>query len=252
MKLNKILVMSTSAALFATVLLAGTQTTHWGYSGHEGPEHWGELESDNVMCKLGHNQSPINIKKSVEIDATNLEKIEFHYDSATTEVLNNGHTIQVNLEAGSSMKIDGKVFVLKQFHFHTPSENIVEGKSFPLEAHMVHVAEDGSLAVIAILFENGNENSLLKKVWEKMPHKSDEKVALAISAQEISEFLPKDKEYYRFEGSLTTPPCSEGVIWLVFKAYDTVSPAQVKEFLNVMHHPNNRPVQDIGARKVIN
>jgi carbonic anhydrase len=113
------------------------------------------------------------------------------------------------------------------------------------------VAKDGSLAVVAILFEEGNENPLLKKVWEKMPLEAGKEVSTSIASQEINAFLPEDKSYYRFTGSLTTPPCSEGVRWFVLKSYDTVSKEQVEQFLHVMHHPNNRPIQDIGARKVL-
>lgn len=113
------------------------------------------------------------------------------------------------------------------------------------------MAKDGSLAVVAILFEEGNENPLLKKVWEKMPLEAGKEVSTSIVSQEINTFLPEDKSYYRFTGSLTTPPCSEGVRWFVLKSYDTVSKEQVEQFLHVMHHPNNRPIQDIGARKVL-
>jgi carbonic anhydrase len=247
----KLLKMVASSVLLTTTIFAAEYSTHWGYTGHASPEHWGDLDSKNVMCKLGHNQSPINITRDIEVDTKNLEPIHFNYNSESSSVVDNGHTIQVNIKKGSSIAIDGKVFELKQFHFHTPSENEIDGKHFPLEAHLVHMANDGSLAVVAILFEEGEENPLLQKVWAKMPHKAGEKAKVAVTAEEINKFLPKDKSYYRFDGSLTTPPCSEGVRWFVFKLYDTVSKAQVEEFLHVMHHPNNRPIQDIGARKVL-
>jgi carbonic anhydrase len=236
--------------LFATTIFAA-DGDHWGYTGHASPEHWGDIDSKNIMCKLGHNQSPINIQKDIEIDSKNLEALKFHYVTGAKNIVNNGHTVQVNIEDGSTLEIDGKSFVLKQFHFHTPSENEIDSKYFPLEAHLVHMASDGSLAVVAILFEEGASNPLLAKVFSKMPKKEGETVGCGLNSKALNDFLPKEKTYYRFEGSLTTPPCSEGVRWFVFKTYDTVAKEQVESFLHVMHHTNNRPIQDIGARKVL-
>lgn len=252
MKLRKIVVSGFVATFLSVILLADGHGTHWGYTGHEGAENWGDLAPEYSMCKLGKAQTPINIEKKVLACTNDLQKIKFDYTTASTEVLNNGHTIQVAIEDGSSIEIDGIKFTLKQFHFHTPSENQIEGKNFPLEAHLVHASKDGELAVIALMFENGAENPLIKKVWEAMPHEVDKKTPLVLSAKEINAFLPEKKQYYRFDGSLTTPPCSEGVRWFVLKKYVTISPAQVEEFLHTVHHENNRPIQPINARKVMN
>ena len=232
--------------------IAEKHVTHWGYTGHGGPEEWGDLSPENIMCKKGASQSPINIEKSVSVATKGLEKIGFNYTTATTGVLNNGHTIQVNFENGSSIKLDGIEFNLKQVHFHTPSENQISSKSFPLEAHFVHASKDGALAVLALMFEDGRENLFIKKVWENMPHEADKTTPLVLLAKDVNAFLPKDRSYYRFNGSLTTPPCSEGVRWLVLKNYSKISKKQVEEFLHVMHHENNRPIQPVNARKVIN
>lgn len=247
----KIATLACSLALGAMALVASdAHQAHWGYTGKYSPEHWGDISPETHMCKAGKNQSPINITKSVGVDAE-LEAIGFHYKSAAHEVLNNGHTIQVNVEGGSFITVDGIDFELKQFHFHTPSENTLEGQSFPLEAHFVHAAKDGSLAVVAVLFKEGKENAILSKVWHEMPHKAGASKKMQISAKELNAFLPKERDYFRFEGSLTTPPCSEGVRWLVLKEQEEASKEQVAKFLHVMHHPNNRPVQPIGARRVI-
>ncbi|MDD2789551.1 MAG: carbonic anhydrase family protein [Sulfurimonas sp.] len=250
MKINKLIVSSVAALALSTVLFADGHATHWGYTGHEGPANWGDLDEKYTMCKLGINQSPINISKDVEIDAVDLKPIAFNYVTGASEVINNGHTIQVNIKEGSSITIDGIEFSLKQFHFHTPSENQIEGKNFPLEAHFVHASKDGQLAVVAVMLEDGVENPLIKQIWKKMPHKGDEKNGCGLSSKQINDFLPKNKDYYRFSGSLTTPPCSEGVRWLVMKNYSTISTAQTKEFSELFHGANNRPVQAIGARKV--
>lgn len=252
MKLKKFVAGCFTATLLCSSLLASGHSTHWGYTGHESPENWGNLSTDFSMCKDGKNQSPINISSSVSVESSNMQKIAFDYSSEISSVINNGHTIQVNFEKGSSIKIDGIAFNLIQFHFHTPSENQIEGKHFPLEGHFVHAAKDGSLAVVALMFEDGIENTFIKKVWAKMPHKAGEKNTISISAKEINALLPNNKDYYRFSGSLTTPPCSESVRWFVLKNYSTISKSQVKEFIGLFHnHPNIRPIQPINARKVM-
>ncbi len=248
MKLNKVLL---GSLFLASSLLAGGHSTHWGYTGHEDPSNWGDLDSKYTMCKDGSSQSPINISKSVTIETKGLEKIIFNYKTGASEVVNNGHTVQVNIKDGSSITVDGINFSLKQFHFHTPSENQIEGQNFPLEAHFVHASKDGKLAVVAVMFEDGKENPVLKKIWNKMPHKAGGNVTCGVSSKVVNSILPKDKSYYRFNGSLTTPPCSEGVRWLVMKNYSYISSTQTKEFLELFHHANNRPIQAINARKVI-
>ncbi len=248
MKLIKVLA---GGLLVATSLLAGGHSAHWGYTGHEGPSNWGDLDPKYEMCKLGSSQSPINISSDAVVATTGLAKIDFNYRTAASKVLNNGHTVQVNMKGGSSIKVDGITFDLKQFHFHTPSENNIEGKSFPLEAHFVHASKDGKLAVVALMFEDGKENPILKKIWSKMPLKAGESNACGLPHKGIDTLLPKNREYYRFNGSLTTPPCSEGVRWFVMKDYSTISKAQVKEFLGAVHHANNRPIQPMNARKVM-
>jgi len=249
MKLNKILIGSLLVA--SSLLASGHASHHWGYTGHEGPSNWSDLDENYTMCKAGSSQSPINIAKKVTVDANNLEKIGFDYKTGAQSVVNNGHTVQVNIKEGSSIHIDGIEFSLKQFHFHTPSENQIEGKNFPLEAHFVHASKDGKLAVVAVMFEDGKENPIIKKIWNKMPHKAGESAGCGLTAKAINSILPKDKDYYRFSGSLTTPPCSEGVRWFVMKDYSTISKAQVEEFLHTLHHANNRPIQPINAREVI-
>jgi len=252
MKLGKILSSSITAALFSSALLAsGHSATHWGYTGHEGPANWGDLDPNYSMCKAGSSQSPIDIKKSITIDTKGLEKIGFNYVTGSETVINNGHTIQVNIKNGSSISVDGIEFSLKQVHFHTPSENHIEGVSFPLEAHFVHASSDGKLAVVALMLEDGKENEVINSIWNKMPHHAGESEAIDLSAKVINSLLPEDKSYYRFSGSLTTPPCSEGVRWLVLKNYSHISAHQVEEFLHILHHANNRPIQPANARKVI-
>ena len=163
--------------------------------------------------------------------------------SENEKTLNNGHTI----------KVDGIKFELKQFHFHSPSENQIEGKNFPLEAHFVHASKDGKLAVVAVMFEESTENKILKKICNKIFSNMHEETSCALTAKDINSILPKNKDYSRFEGSLTTPPCSEGVRWFVLQDYSHVSAKQADKFVHVMMKGhNNRPVQPIHARKILN
>jgi carbonic anhydrase len=197
--------------------------------------------------RIGLNQSPINITNVLD---AKLPPLSPEYGSKSKNIVNNGHTIQVNMTPGSTFKIDGKTFELKQFHFHSPSENHIEGKSFPLEAHFVNLDKDGNIAVVALMFEEGKANETLEKVWSKMPTKEGESNVLEL-ANIANELLPEDKHYYRFNGSLTTPPCTEGVRWFVLKTPATVSKGQVEKFHHTMHHDNNRPIQPIDARIIV-
>jgi len=225
-------------------------TTHWGYTGHIAPQYWGTLNEKFAMCGIGKAQSPINITQEVSVTTNDLKPIVFDYHADAIDVVNNGHAIQVNVDPHSSINIDGKHFVLKQFHFHSPSENEIEGRSFPLEAHFVHLDKNGDIAVIAVLFELGKENKALQTIFEAMPNKSGEKNSITLNSAMIDTLLPKEKSYYYFDGSLTTPPCSEGVKWMVLKNYQTLSKEQLKLFTSVTQG-NNRPVQPLNARKVI-
>ncbi len=233
--------------LSTTTAFASGHKAHWGYSGEEAPEHWGTLSHEYAMCGMGKNQSPINLTGMIEGE---LPALSVNYAAKGTEVINNGHAIQVNAAPGSSISIDGKTFELKQFHFHSPSENTIDGRSFPLEAHFVHVAANGELAVVALMFEEGAANAELEKAWAQMPAEAGAKAALE-KVVDPATLLPANHDYYRFNGSLTTPPCSEGVNWFVIKAYASASQEQIEKFTHIMHHPNNRPVQPLNSRVVI-
>lgn len=247
MKKITTLLLVSSAALMTGCATHEPQSTHWGYTGHNTPDTWGALSEKYRECGTGVNQSPINITHSLH---AHLPPLAPSYKSSSKNIVNNGHTVQVNMQPGSTLKIDGKTFELKQFHFHSPSENHINGQSFPLEAHFVHLDKEGNIAVVAVMFKEGKPNRALEKVWSKMPTREGETNALVVP--KIAEaLLPTDKHYYRFNGSLTTPPCTEGVRWFVLKTPVTVSREQVEKFHHVMHHNNNRPIQPLDARVVI-
>ena len=244
--------MNRSCAMVVSVLAlfaapAFGQQHHWGYAGESGPENWSKLDAKFAMCALGRNQSPVNLADFVEAD---LKPVKLDYKAGASEIVNNGHTVQVNYAAGSTLTVDGISFELKQFHFHAPSENRVGGKQYPLEGHLVHADKDGNLAVVAVMFTEGAANPLLSKAWTAMPAKADEKAALPAGLS-VVDMLPKDKAYYRFNGSLTTPPCSEGVRWLVLKKPATATKAQIDQFSKTVGFANNRPIQALNARSVL-
>jgi carbonic anhydrase len=219
---------------------------HWSYTGEEGPEHWAEMDAKNAICSSGKNQSPVNLTNFTKAD---LKPIKFNYAVGGDEILNNGHTIQVNFAEGSAIELNGQRYNLKQFHAHAPSENQINGKSFPMELHFVHADANGELAVVAVMFEEGAANPGLAAAWKSLPTQAGEKLTLKENAFD-TDLMPMDKSYYRFNGSLTTPPCSEGVTWLVLKHSVTASKAQIEQFAHLMHHENNRPIQALHARMI--
>ena len=221
---------------------------HWTYSGKGGPASWGKLSPAFSACSSGKHQSPIDVANGIEAD---LRAIEINYHVGGKEIINNGHTVQVNYEPGSNIVVDEREFELKQYHFHAPSEHTIKGKSYPLEVHFVHADKKGNLAVIGVMFEEGRANESLAQAWKYLPKKEGESHDLepAISVETLLPGL--NREYYRYSGSLTTPPCSEGVRWFVLKQPVTASSAQIEKFSHALHEPNNRPVQDVNARVVL-
>ena len=232
----------------ATLSFAGAGA-HWGYVGETGPEHWGELSPSYIMCKIGKNQSPVDINGENTVKAC-LKPLKIHFFADAKYVLNNGHTIKVITAGESYLVIDGRKFYLKQFHFHAPSEHTINGKHYPFEAHFVTADKEGNLAVIGVLFKVGKENEALAKIWSVMPKRVGERKPLPYKLNP-ADLLPRDREYYYYDGSLTTPPCSEGVRWFVMKEPVELSEEQLELFKEVMGVPNNRPVQPINARKVL-
>ena len=203
--MNGLTILCAGLALSAAVAGAAPK---FEYAGDFGPDHWGNLGPEYEACEKGRNQSPVTLGGFVEAELADLET---DYTTDGSRVVNTGHTVQVKLGAGSHLTLDGVQFVLKQFHFHAPSEHTLDGKSFPLEEHLTHADKDGNLAVVSVLFEEGGSNALLEKVWGSAPGTAGSEASLAGKKINAEALLPGSKEYYRYNGSLTTPPCSEGV-----------------------------------------
>ena len=238
---------SASMAVSLLSVTLAAEGVQWGYSGAVGPDKWSALDPSFALCAAGRNQSPIDLTGMIEAE---LERATFTYIPGTKEILHNGHTVQVNYAPGSSLTVSRRSFELAQFHFHAPSENRIEGESFPLEAQLVHRDADGNLAVIAVLFREGVPNAVLAKLWKSFPDREGIRQPLG-TPLDASGLLPAKRDYFRFNGSLTTPPCSEGVIWLVMKDRMTASKEQIARLTTALEFANNRPVQPLNARAVL-
>jgi carbonic anhydrase len=222
-----------------------TEPPHWTYEGEEGPAHWGELDPTYALCGAGTHQSPIDVASAQEQDLAN---IVFHYQPSTENILNNGHTVQVNYDAGSYIELDGVRYDVLQFHYHAPSEHTIHGESFPAELHIVHKNADEILAVVGILLKEGAENSAYEPFLNNLPaEKTDAKDAgVKIDAAAL---LPSVQTTYRYSGSLTTPPCSEGVNWLLMTTPVEISADQLSK-LEGLFEENNRPIQPLNDRSL--
>ena len=219
---------------------------HWTYEGEEGPQHWGELDPTYAVCGTGVHQSPIDISAPSENDLTN---IVFNYQPSEVKILNNGHTVQVNYDSGSFIELDAVRYDLLQFHYHAPSEHVIDGKSFPAEVHLVHKNADGQLAVVGILLEEGNENLAFDPFIKNMPVEKSEAKDIGVTLN-ANELLPDIQTTFRYSGSLTTPPCSEGVNWLVMTNPVELSSAQLSK-LDELFEDNNRPLQEVNDRSIV-
>jgi carbonic anhydrase len=228
----------------APALTPAQEFTPWSYQGGNGPAHWAELDMAYKKCKFGLQQSPINIE-TAKVKRDPLRPTVFAYKSGPAEMVNDGHSIQVNLPAGSTVTIDGVAYKLLEFHFHTPSEELIDGKPYPLEVHLVHKDVYENLAFVAILFKEGKENPGLKPIFSSLPAKVGGTKKLP--AVDPAAMLPDERSFYEFIGSLTTPPCSENVLWRVLKTPVEVSPSQLAAFRK-LYKMNARPVQPLNGR----
>lgn len=222
---------------------------HWAYEGEAGPEHWADLDPAFENCRVGKRQSPIHIESDKAMSGP-ADELEFAYKSTPAKVVNNGHTFQVDLAEGSSLVARGETYKLAQFHFHHPSEERVDYKGFPMVAHLVHKSDSGYLAVVAVELELGAANPVVAQAWRSLPLDEGDKSGISGGLNPDALLPSKDKrKYFQFIGSLTTPPCSEGVLWMVLKQPMTISKEQLAVFKRFFPM-NARPVQPLHGRLV--
>ncbi|MFN3716471.1 MAG: carbonic anhydrase [Thiobacillus sp.] len=237
-----------SAAVLSCIsLAAGAEAPHWAYDGPQGARHWAELDKNYTECRLGHAQSPIDIQ-SAKIDK-DAPALEFSYQARPLVIVNNGHTVQVDETGAGALTIGGHAYQIAQFHFHTPSEERIRGRAYDMVAHLVHKDDAGKLAVVAVLFKLGRENTALKPVLDNMPLGAGPAHTVAGLSFNPADLLPGKRGYYHFQGSLTTPPCTEGVSWYVLSTPVELSRAQLAQFRTLYKH-NARPLQPANGREI--
>lgn len=218
---------------------------HWSYEGAGGPEGWGRMKPEFAKCSTGSRQSPIDIREGIKVS---LDAVAFDYKPSAFRVLDNGHTVQVNVGPGNSIEVLGRRYDLLQFHFHRPSEERIDGKQFDMVVHLVHKDLEGRLAVVAVLLERGSALPVVQSVWNNLPLEKGEEVAAKLPL-DLGALLPAERSYFTYMGSLTTPPCSEGVLWMVMKNPVQVSAEQIGIFSR-LYPMNARPVQSASGRLI--
>ena len=225
-------------------------TAHWTYEGEKGPEHWGDLNPDFAACTNGKEQSPINIETSRVIEDKKIADLVINYKPTEFSLTNNGHTIQGNaLTNDNSFIVDNKEYRLAQFHFHTPSEHQINGKNFDMELHFVNQNTNNQLAVLGLMIKEGASNPYLEKAWNIIPPEEITEAVKLTEPIDLMSLLPKDKDSFRYNGSLTTPPCSEAVKWIVLEEPIEMSKEQIDKFRNIFPD-NHRPIQSLNEREV--
>jgi len=220
---------------------------HWDYGSTNGPGHWGDLSPEFHACSSGHRQSPIDIRDTKKAD---LPEIKFEYRPSPLRIVDNGHTVMINYQPGSYIVVGDQRYQLKQFHFHRPSEEKIRGRGFEMSAHLVHDNGSGKLIVVAILLQEGEDNTLIGELWKDLPKEKEKEQASDQIQIDISQLLPQDRSYYTFEGSLTTPPCSEDVTWIILKHPTSISAAEVDQF-SKLYRNDARPTQPLYGRTIL-
>ena len=226
---------------------SGGHGAHWSYKGVTGPEKWGDMKSEYAACKSGLNQTPINLETSV---VAQMPALQFGYEPEELKLVNNGHTVQVEIDPGNFMRVNGQRWQLAQYHFHAPSEHTVKGKAYDMELHLVHKNPRSELAVVGVFIRKGAHNPALDKVFKNLPtevNKPLEKREVKINPEQL---LPREKGYFHYVGSLTTPPCSEGVRWFVLRQPIEASAEQIQKFSALFEGHTARPVLPINTRFV--
>lgn len=232
-------------ALAAAAAAAPKNGTYWAYEGEFGPANWANINSAWAKCASGNRQSPIDIRDGIKVD---LEQIGFDYRPSLFNEVDNGQTIQVTVAGGNFITVGGNTYELQEFHFHRPSEERINGKGTEMVIHLVHRSAAGELAVVAVLLERGTANNLIQTVWNHLPLEKQVTVSPSVVI-DVNEVLPARRDYFTYMGSLTTPPCTEGVLWIVMKQPMQASPAQMALFSR-LYPLNARPTQPSRGRVI--
>jgi carbonic anhydrase len=230
---------------------------HWGYEVGDGPQQWSSMDPAWALCAQGVAQSPIDLTNAapielqdVVIDTPSESEVAVRNQRGVVDALDNGHTIQINTKDGATLTVGAKTYALVQFHFHAPSEHTLDGRHLPMEMHFVHQAQDGALAVLGVLVEQGGENLGIAPLWAQLTEAAGTETKIRVPKAYADQlFIGEESGMYHYKGSLTTPPCSEGVQWYIRKTPTQLSKEQIAAFTAVYNH-NNRPVQPLGDRSL--
>jgi len=244
-----VLALSIVAAVLPPSASLAQWKTPWSYQGPRGPDHWGDLDPDYAACKLGKEQSPIDIGSTNTVD---LPAIRFEYKSGPLRIINNGYTaVRVNYPPGNGnfLIVGDKRYELTQFHFHRPSEESIHGKPYDMVIHLMHASGDGKVAAVAVLLKKGSANATIQRLWEHMPRTAGKETPIAGVAVNPAGLLPHDTGYYTYTGSQTAPPCTEGVTWFVLKTPVDISADEISAFAELYPH-DVRPPQPLNGRVV--
>jgi carbonic anhydrase len=246
-----VLVLPLVAAVLVSTGSRAQWKTHWTYEGATGAEHWGDLDPEYAACKVGKEQSPIDIQN---VEKAELPALQFEYKSGPLKYLiNNGYTIRVNYHdapgSGNFLIVGSKRYQLTQFHFHRPSEEYIHGKPYAMEVHLMHAASDGKIVGVTVFLKAGSANTTIQQIWDHMPKAEGKEQEIAGVEVNPAELLPHDVAYYAYMGSVTAPPCTEGVTWFVLKTPVEISPEEIDAFAKLYPH-DVRPVQPLNGRVV--
>jgi carbonic anhydrase len=252
--MTKIARLSRSAFLFTTFVAfaASAETTGhgWTYQGEHGPAHWGAMGEAFHACESGRAESPIDIEKAKKAPA-DMSRLKVNYKPVPIDIINTGHAIQFNATPGTdSISLGGQAYQLVQFHFHSPGEERFAGKDSVMDAHLVHRSEDGKLLVLAVQFQLGDQpNPVIQAMLDRIPKEKGAEFKVNAVMVNPTDLLPKQMSYYTYSGSLTTPPCSEGVTWIEFKERVSITQQQL-DAMQRFYHGNQRPVQALNGREI--
>ena len=238
-----------AAGLWSVAGAAVAADTMWAYTGANGPAKWGKLGKENATCGTGTLQSPIDIPDA-NVRKGDIAPLLFNYKPVPVRIVDTGNTIQVNYAPGSFLTVGGKRYELTEIDFHKPSEEKISGKGHDMSAHLVHKGDNGKLAVVALMLDQGNENEVIKTLWKNLPASKGKEVAVDSAQINALALLPKNKDYYMYEGSLTTPPCTENVTWFVLKTPTQISGEAISRF-GRLYTGNVRPVQPRNDRDIV-
>ncbi len=235
-----------STAVAATPAAAPVpHALHWSYEGATGPQAWAKLAPEYAKCGNGERQSPIDIRDGMKLD---LEPLVFEYRPSSFKVVDNGHAIQANVNGWNTLRVMGRRFRLIQFHFHRPSEEVIDGRQFEMVVHLVHKDGEGRLAVVAVLVDGGARQPAIQTVLNNLPLEKGEEAAAATNL-DLAQILPENRRYFTYMGSLTTPPCTEDVLWIVMKQPLQASADQLDMFSR-LYPMNARPIQAASGRTI--